>query len=140
VERVRVAPIDLVLVTGAPPELVWQTLTDPSRIALWFTDASTLGSVGDPYRLDFGDGSLVSGEVTAHEPGRSFAHTWSWEGAEPGESTRVAWAVEPAAGGSRIRLLHEGWEEAGLDQSVRDDHEGYWSGYLADLRDVLDEA
>ncbi len=139
-DGVRVAPIDLVLVTGADPELVWRTLTEPERIALWFTDASRLGAVGDAYRLDFGDGSVVSGEVLAVEPGRSFAHTWAWSGGEPGEITRVAWNVEPHLGGSRIHLVHDGWNDAGLDGSARDDHERYWSGYLDDLRDVLDEA
>ena len=36
-------------------------LTEPEGVALWFTDASPLGPVGSTYRLDFGDGSLVTG-------------------------------------------------------------------------------
>jgi uncharacterized protein YndB with AHSA1/START domain len=139
-EGVRIAPIDLVLVTGAEPELVWRTLTEPARVVLWFTDASQLGEVGDLYRLDFGDGTVVSGEVLTLETGRAFSYSWSWEAAEPGEVTRVTWTVEPHLGGSRVRLLHDGWDDAGLDESARDDHEGYWSGYLDDLRDVLEEA
>jgi len=139
-EGVRVAPIDLVVVTGADPDLVWRTLTEPDRVVLWFTDATPLGEAASTYRLDFGDGSVVTGEVVAVEPGRSFSHTWAWEGAEPGEVTLVAWTVEPHLGGTRLRLVHDGWEEAGLDESARDDHEGYWSGYLDDLRDVLEEA
>lgn len=136
----RSAPIDLVLVTGAEPELVWRTLTDPPRVALWFTDVTRLGGVGDPYRLDFGDGTVVSGEVLALERGRTFAYSWAWEGAGPGEVTRVTWTLEPHLGGTRLRLVHEGWDEAGLDGAARDDHERYWSGYMDDLRDVLEEA
>ncbi|HEX5828655.1 MAG TPA: SRPBCC domain-containing protein [Candidatus Limnocylindrales bacterium] len=139
-EAVRVPPIDLVVETGAEPELVWRTLTDPARVALWFTDASRVGRVGDTYRLDFGEGSVVRGEVLALEPGRTFAHAWAWDGSEPGEVTRVTWTVEPHLGGSRVRLVHDGWDEAGMDRSARDDHEGYWRGYLDDLRDVLEEA
>jgi uncharacterized protein YndB with AHSA1/START domain len=83
---------------------------------------------------------VVAGEVLAVEPDRSFAYVWAWESAEPGEVTRVTWTVEASDGGSRIRLVHDGWDEAGLDASARDDHEGYWTGYLDDLRDVLSEA
>jgi uncharacterized protein YndB with AHSA1/START domain len=139
-ERVRVAPIELVVETGADPATAWRTLTDPELVTLWFTDASGLGGLGTQYRPDFGDGSLVEGEVLALEPGRSFAYAWAWSGAEAGETTRVTWIVEPHLGGSRIRLVHDGWDEAGLDASARDDHEGYWTGYLDDLRDILAEA
>ena len=139
-EGVPIAPIDLVLVTGAEPELVWRTLTEPARVTLWFTEASRLGRVGDPYRLDFGDGSVVSGEVLAVDPGRAFSYSWAWEDAGPNEVTRVAWTIEPHLGGSRVRLLHDGWAEAGLDAVTRDDHQRYWSDYLDDLRDVLEEA
>ena len=139
-ERVRVPPIELVVDTGANPDTAWRTLTEPARVALWLTDASGPRRVGDTYRLDFGEGSIVRGEVTALEHGRTFAHRWAWDGAEPREVTLVTWSVEPQAGGSRITLRHEGWDEAGLDVSARDDHAAYWAGYLDDLRDVLEEA
>ncbi len=29
---------------------------------------------------------------------------------------------------------------ASADDAIRDDHEAYWSGYLDDLRDLLEEA
>jgi uncharacterized protein YndB with AHSA1/START domain len=139
-QRVRVAPIELALETGADTATAWRALTEPALVTLWFTDATPLGPTGTRYRLDFGDGSVVSGEVLAVEPGRSFAFAWAWEGAEPAEITRVTWTVEPHLGGSRVRLVHEGWDEAGIDPRARDDHEGYWAGYLDDLRDVLSEA
>jgi len=139
-EGVRVPPIDLVVETGADPELAWRTLTEPERVTLWFTDASRPGAVGTGYRLDFGDGSVVRGTVLALEPGRSFSHTWLWDGAPEGEVTRVTWSVEPHLGGSRIHLVHDGWDGSGLDGRARDDHEGYWTGYLDDLRDILEEA
>lgn len=138
-EGVRVPPIVIAVETGADPELAWRTLTDPERVALWFTDATRPRRAGEAYRLDFGDGSVVAGEIVAFEPGRSFAHTWAWEGTD-GEVTLVTWTVEPHLGGTRITLRHDGWDEAGVDGAVRDDHAGYWDGYLADLRDVLEEA
>ena len=137
-------PIILVLETAAPPDEVWTTLTEPERIVEWFTEASPLGAVGEPYRLDFGDGSIVEGVVTALEPGRSFSHSWAWadelpaEDASASRATEVTWLVEAAeGGGSRVTLTHGGWDEAGIDDATRDDHEAYWSGYLDDLEAIL---
>jgi uncharacterized protein YndB with AHSA1/START domain len=135
------SPIDLTVETEASPATVWSMLTDPRRVAEWFTDATPVGRIGDPYRLDFGDGSVIDGVITELEPGRRFAYTWAWVGAETHEETLVAWSVEPRdGGGTEVRLVHDGWAEAGLDGSVRDDHQGYWMGYLEDLAAVLDEA
>ena len=128
-------PIRLSIETPADPETAWAAITDPDRIAEWFTDASPLGSVGDPYRLDFGD-SAVDGHVLSVEPGRHFAHSWSWDGADPSEQTVVSWTVEPLGrGGSRIVLEHAGW--AAGDDTPRDDHLGYWEAYLEDLAALL---
>lgn len=131
-------PIILTIETAAQPDVVWTTLTEPDRIAEWFTDASRLGGVGDVYRLDFGDGSVVEGVVTILEPGEQFGHTWRWADVDPSPETLVTWSVEPiAGGGTRITLTHAGWDEAGVDEATRDDHEAYWSGYLDDLEAIL---
>ena len=90
------------------------------------------------YRLDFGDGSVVNGVVTELEPGRRFAHTWAWADAEPGEETVVSWSVEALPGGGpRSPWSTTAGRAAGLDTTARDDHEGYWIGYLEDLAAVL---
>ncbi|MEO8208637.1 MAG: SRPBCC domain-containing protein [Chloroflexota bacterium] len=138
---VPVTPIRLGFTTSAPADLVWTYLTDPERVEEWFTEASPLGAIGEPYRLDFGDGSVVEGVITALEPGARFAHRWAWLDIDPRMETLVTWTVEPfEAGGSRVDLSHEGWSEAGADEAMRDDHEAYWSGYLDDLQDVLEDA
>jgi uncharacterized protein YndB with AHSA1/START domain len=136
-----IAPITLVLETGAPPDKAWAFITNPELVARWFADASPIGEVGTPYRIDFGDGSVVEGRIVAFEPGRAFAHEWAWLDDVAGRPTLVRWSVEAlAGGGSRVALVHDGWTEAGADDAIRDDHEAYWSGYLDDLRDLLDEA
>ena len=131
-------PIVLTIDTLASPADAWAALTEPDRIARWFTDALPLGGVGDPYRLDFGDGSVVEGVVRLVEPGRRFSHTWVWADVEPRQETLVTWSVDPIdKGGSRVTLVHDGWAEAGVDDAARDDHEAYWSGYLDDLAAIL---
>jgi uncharacterized protein YndB with AHSA1/START domain len=138
---VPVAPIRLVIRTAAPAEVAWAFVTDPERVEQWFTAASPIGAVGVPYVLDFGEGSVVQGAIVELEPGRRFAHRWAWLDAEPRQETLVTWMVRPLEnGGSEIELRHEGWDEAGADDAIRDDHEAYWSGYLDDLRDLLEDA
>ena len=139
-EGVRVPPIELVVDTGADPDTAWRTLTEPERVALGRTAASRPQRVGDTYRLDFGEGSIVRGEIVMLEPGQAFAHRWAWDGGEAGEVTLVTWTVSPQGGGARVSLRHDGWDEAGLDATARDNHAAYWAGYLQDLRDVLAEA
>ncbi len=138
---IRPEPIELTVEAPASPEVAWEAITDPDRLAEWFTEASPLGAPGDPYRLDFGD-SVVDGAIVSVEPGRSFAHTWAWEDpdgdSEPGPSTLVRWTVEPVAGGgSRVTLHHEGWPPTTPDDTARDDHLGYWQAYLEDLAALL---
>ncbi|OGO52017.1 MAG: hypothetical protein A2V84_11695 [Chloroflexi bacterium RBG_16_70_13] len=133
-----VAPIRLVIRAPVPAEVAWAYVTDPDRVEEWFTAASPVGAVGESYVLDFGEGSVVQGTIVELEPGRRFAHHWAWLDAEPRQETLVTWIVRPLDdGGSEIELVHEGWDEAGADDAIRDDHEAYWSGYLDDLRDLL---
>jgi uncharacterized protein YndB with AHSA1/START domain len=134
-------PIRLVIRVPVAPELAWAYVTDPDRVEEWFTAASPVGEVGDPYVLDFGEGSVVKGEIVELEPGRRFGHRWAWLDADPPQETLVTWTIRPLEeGGSEIELVHDGWAEAGADDAIRDDHEAYWSGYLDDLRDLLEDA
>lgn len=133
-----IPPIDRSIVVPASEAEAWAALTDPARVTEWFTDATSLGAVGDDYRLDFGDGTVVEGTIESLEPGRVFGHAWRWAGAPPTETTHVRWSVERAGDDeTTIRLVHDGWTEAGLDRAARDDHDGYWMGYLEDLVDVI---
>src|SRR3954452_20947449 len=117
-EVVGLPPIELTLESQVPAAEAWDMLTEPERVALWFTDASPLGPVGSSYRLDFGDGSVVVGRVVSVVPGVSFSHTWRWEGSEPEQETLVDWTVTPLdGGGSAIALVHDGWSEAGADEA-----------------------
>jgi uncharacterized protein YndB with AHSA1/START domain len=114
---IRPPAIHLSIETPATPEDAWEALTDPDRVAEWFTDASPVGAPGDEYRLDFGD-SAVAGSIVEVDHGRRFSHTWLWEGAEPEDETLVTWTVEPISDdGSRVILEHGGWPETTPDDT-----------------------
>jgi len=134
-----IEPIELTIYTSAGPAVAWAGLTDPAIVAEWFADATPVGPVGSPYRLDFGDGSVVEGVIVALEPGRQFAHTWAWVADDAIGPTIVTWTVDGGPdGGSRIDLVHAGWSEAGADVAARDEHRSYWEMYLGELVTLLD--
>jgi uncharacterized protein YndB with AHSA1/START domain len=130
-----IEPITLKAATSGSPAAAWAALTEPTLVVEWFTEASPVGPVGAPYRLDFGDGSVISGRIRALEPGHRLAYSWAWADTEPVEET----IVPLPDGGTEVTLEHAGWTEAGSDESTRNDHAGYWEGYLEDLVAVLDE-
>ena len=136
-----IEPIRLGIDGQAPADRAWAAITEPELVARWFAEVTPLGAVGDPYRIDFGDGSLVEGRVLTVDTGQSFAYEWGWRDDDPRLVSRVAWQVRGLPdGGARVELVHDGWTEAGADEAMRDDHEAYWSGYLDDLQALLDEA
>jgi uncharacterized protein YndB with AHSA1/START domain len=60
--------------TAADSATLWAALTVPERVAAWFATASPLGAVGALYTLDFGDGSIVDGELRELVRGHRFAY------------------------------------------------------------------
>jgi uncharacterized protein YndB with AHSA1/START domain len=84
-------------VVPASPEETWEALTDPDHLGEWFAEEAQveLRPGGD---LQIGDRSGFVEEVA--EPER-FVFWWAAEGEE---SSRVEIELEPAVGGTRVRV------------------------------------
>ncbi len=136
-----ISPIDAIRLraeTEASPATLWAWLTEPEKLATWFSAATPLGAPGDPYVLDFGDGSAVEGTVRAVDARHSFSHTWRWRDDPDTSATLVSWTVETLPDErAAVVLVHDGWTEAGHPAAVRDEHATYWRGYLGALVDLL---
>jgi uncharacterized protein YndB with AHSA1/START domain len=108
---------------AAAPEEVWDALTSPGRLARWLASATLEPRVDGAVELDFGQGGVCRGEVTAWDPPRVLAYGWRLP---DGHASRVRWTLEPGEGGStHLTLVHEllRAEEAG----------GYGAGWHAHL-------
>jgi uncharacterized protein YndB with AHSA1/START domain len=137
-EATTVASIVIEIDAPVTAERAWAAVSQPDEVAEWFADVTPIDGIGSPYRVDFGDGSGVEGRIRAFEPGHRFAYSWAWTGEEEAPpTTLVTWVVGAGPAGAVVRLTHEGWAEAGLDQDVRDEHAEYWEGYLESLGDYL---
>ena len=106
-------------------------ITQPDRLRRWkaITARVDLRAGGD-YRWTIIPGHSACGTFTEVEPGRRVVFTWGWEGdtaLPPGAST-VTITLEPAEGGTIVRLVHDGLtgEQAAM-------HGEGWTHYLGRL-------
>jgi uncharacterized protein YndB with AHSA1/START domain len=98
------------LTLPAPPDEVWQALTDPDRLAEWFANEVELdlrpGGEG-VFRWD--DGTERRATVEEVDEERRFAFTWEEEG-EP--ATRVEITLDDADGGTEVTVVESPAPEA----------------------------
>jgi uncharacterized protein YndB with AHSA1/START domain len=135
---------------AAPPERVFQALTDPAQLIRWWTDkvCQTSGwhmdaRLGGKWRFEASDpsGKVVvngvsnfkaHGEITEFDPPRVLAYTWlgNWHD-HPERPSRARWELSETKTGTRVKVIHSGL----ADQPVaRKDYAGGWPGLLALLK------
>lgn len=114
---------------AAPPERVFQAITDPRQVGQWWGDASQYRATnwqsdlrpGGKWRTD-GKGAdgkpfYVAGEYLEVDPPHLLVHTWIPSYRE-GLITTVRWELKPEGAGTRVFLRHSGFAkhpEAGQD-------------------------
>jgi len=118
----------------APPDRIWQLLTDPAELPRWWPDAAQLEPrVGGRVVLNFGPGD-VSGEVTTWEPPSALGFTWEASNM-PGVRLHVSFTVDDLGDGrSRVSVVHTGFE--GAPAEAREAVAGGWAHFLPRLAEV----
>ncbi|MCF2532091.1 SRPBCC domain-containing protein [Yinghuangia soli] len=117
-------------VIAAPPERVWQALTDPELIPAYFDDSGPESDwqVGSAvlWRMEPGAEPRDAGQVVlAADPPRLLAYTWhtyepeivemfGWDDARAEEArkeplTQVVFRLAAVDGGTELSLVHEGF-------------------------------
>lgn len=93
-------------VFATDPEDLWEAVTDPARLARWMADYRGSLAVGGTWEVAADDGGVWgTGEVVACDPPRRFETIWHAAEEEP---TRLVVSLEPAEGGTRLVLRHDG--------------------------------
>ena len=125
---------------AAPAQRVFQLLTDPERIGLWFAQVAGIephvgGAVEFAFFNDNGSVSVFSGEVCEFVPYSRFSFTWHYQD----------WSFQPLHVLFNLRDIDNATELAlrltGLAAAPpieRDIHEEGWHRYLARLAAVAD--
>ena len=94
------------IVVDAPPEEVWEALTDPSELGEWFANDVELDlRPGGEGVFRWGDGSERRAIVEEVDPERELAFWW-WR--EDDEASRVAIQLETVPLGTRVVVTETG--------------------------------
>jgi uncharacterized protein YndB with AHSA1/START domain len=121
----------------APPDRIWQLLTDPAELPRWWPDAAELEpGVGGRVVLQFGPGN-VAGEITRWQPPSELGFTWVPSNM-PGVRLHVSFTVDDLGDGrSRVSVVHTGFEDAPAE--AREAVVGGWAHFLPRLAEVARE-
>jgi uncharacterized protein YndB with AHSA1/START domain len=133
--------VKLSIVIAAPRAAVWRALTDPAQMNQWIAAAAEVDvRAGGHYRYGWKyeiDGRPVDGGPTRIldcVEGEKLVTDWpDWRG-EPGRpDTRVTWLLEDVDGGTRVTLLHEGFDHP----ARMSDYPFGWVGFLERLQGLF---
>jgi uncharacterized protein YndB with AHSA1/START domain len=106
------------------PEVVWKTLTTPSLIARWLMPNDFAPVLG--HRFTFKTRPMGTWDGVVHcevlELIENERLVYSWKGGSDDNQAYGAsldsiatWTLEPAPGGTRVRLVHSGFRSPGND-------------------------
>ena len=129
--------IERELFIDAPPERVFELLTDAELLIEWMAPEAELDArVGGQIRWTHLEGDSVIGNFVELVPARRVVFTFGWDRpdvAVPPGSTTVEIDLRPARGGTQLRLVHRG-----LSGPMADAHAGGWTNYLTRLAFVAE--
>jgi uncharacterized protein (TIGR03086 family) len=102
-------------------------ITEPDRLRRWQAVTARVDlRAGGNYRWTIIPGHSAAGTFIEVEPGRHVVFIWGWEGID--EVSTVTITLEPSAGGTMVRLVHEG-----LTAEQETSHAEGWNHYLGRL-------
>lgn len=96
----------------APPGAVWRWLASQEALRRWFSPSLEIDlQVGGDYRF-FGpdEETWISGEVLEMKPEESLVLSWLEEGEDWRHPMRLVIALAPTEAGTRVTLIHDGFE------------------------------
>ena len=138
---------------AAPPERVFQALTDPGELKRWFTNESCPVKIwemdarlGGSYRYQTEKGTIVvnkvsdfecHGEILELDPPRLLVYSWvaNWHD-DKTRRTVVRWELTAKDRGTQVKVTHSG---LAAETVARQDYSGGWPGVLAQLKTFAEQ-
>jgi uncharacterized protein YndB with AHSA1/START domain len=128
---------------AAPVARVWQIVTDPDQMAVWFSDSVEMDPrVGGRMVLRWKEHGDCHAVIERLDPPHLFAFRWAYEmEIEPGEgtSTLVEFILEPEHEGTRLRIVESGFATLKVTDEDRarrlEGNTGGWQEHLDRLRE-----
>ncbi len=136
-----IPPIKHSIVVDAPIERVWRALTTPEQVAVWVGAVGFQPHIGAKFEFHAppqpGWDGITWSEVTALEPMRRLAFTWSVPNFP---ATMVEFSLRDLGGRTEVTVEHRGWEQFGPEIApVRDGLDQGWGGHvLPNLKQLVE--
>jgi len=137
---------------NAPAERVFQALTDPKQLMLWWNSDECQTKLfemdarrGGQWRFATKNSSLnvngvtqfsCQGEVLEFDPPRLLAYTWiaNWHD-DKARRTIVRWELTPTQDGTYVKVTHSGLAQEAV---ARKDYSGGWPGVVEMLKKFVE--
>lgn len=133
--------IERAVVVEAPPERVWEVITQAEHLGAWFGDAGADIDLrpGGKLSLHWVEHGTVHGVVEVVEPAERFVFRWAGpSSSDPtaGNATTVEFRLEPEGSGTRLTVVETGFGDLSVPA---DDRAAYVDDNITGWRDELDE-
>jgi uncharacterized protein YndB with AHSA1/START domain len=132
-----VTPLVKEIYIDAPPQVVFEFLTDPVKMLRWMGIAAEIDpQPGGVYRVDPNGRDVIRGKYLEVVFNQKVVFTWGCEEAGhrvPVGSTVVEIELQAQNSGTLVRLTHRD-----LPPEARDAHEMGWTHYLSRLKSVAE--
>jgi uncharacterized protein YndB with AHSA1/START domain len=137
--------IESELFIDAPPEVVFEVISDPRHVAEWWADAADYQAVpGSTGTISFGTvddgGKVVTLTVVEAVRPRTFSFRWTHDAqdaADVGNSLLVTFELVPSGTGTALKCTETGFREMGWEAAVLEanylDHATGWKQFLPRL-------
>ena len=121
------------ILIDAPAAKVWEHITDPEKIADWLMPNDFAATVGKSFVLDCAQQGKVSCVVKEVIPQKKLVY--SFQSKVTKVETLVTITLAKEGNGTRLTLIHTGWDALPPDeQGVADNYGGGWGAGLEKLR------
>ena len=99
--------IEREIVIAAPPERVYEIVTQPEHMGVWFGDAGAERD-GDTIKMRWAEHGEAELRVVEEQPPTKFAYRWDANDAGIGD-TLVEFTLTPEGDGTRVKVVESGW-------------------------------
>ncbi len=131
------ARIELDQLYSHAPAALWRALTDPALHARWWAPGDVRAVVGHQFELDMGKWGKQPCVVLEVVPERLFSYRFATDSLD----TTITWRLTPEAGGTRLTLVHEGFDlDSPLSRQAFDGMRNGWPRVLERLGQIAGDS
>ena len=124
-----------------PPDRLWEAITTAEQLSRWFMPTDIRPEVGAEFTFtrpvvkpELREGKLIHCRVLEVRVGEVLVYSWADRQFPDGLDSTVTWTLHPEGAGTRVLLVHRGFDpEDPVSQSLRDVMTEGWGRLLSQL-------